>query len=215
MLRRQSGFTLAEVLVSTAIAFALGWLLLRLVESAVGAAALANARTNAANSSDRLAERLDADASSAWSVFVPDADVAGNANGDGHELDFASEDASHAQYWWAYDYDAASQTVTQYAYEPGNAARAVQAFDGIARFVAKGFNATALTDRASGAYDPLFAGATVSNVDFDFGWNPRALGGNPLVRVALNAAGVERELVLSSATAPSHFTAVVQYTPPP
>ncbi|MBV8490881.1 MAG: prepilin-type N-terminal cleavage/methylation domain-containing protein [Candidatus Eremiobacteraeota bacterium] len=214
-MRRQQGFTLAEVLVATAIAFVLGWLLLRLDANASGAASRAGARAGAAGSAGRLAERLESDATSAWSVFVPDTDVQGAANADGHELDFANEDASHDRRWWAYDFDATTQTVTSYAYVPDGAPTAGERFPSVASFSARGFAISAIGDPASPIYDPLFAGASAVPVDFHFGWNARALGGNHVVRVTFDGDGSANDLLLSSATAPTHFTVVVQYTPPP
>jgi Tfp pilus assembly major pilin PilA len=214
--RRQRGFTLAELMVATGVAFVLGWLLLRLVATTLLASGHVGARLNASSSADRLAERLESDASSAWSVFVPEMDVGGAANADGHELDFVSEDASHRQYWWAYAFDARSQSVTAYAYAPGTAPAAGQQFDGVTALQAKVFAVTALPDPSSAIYDPLFAGAAATPVDFDFGWNnAQARGGNRFVRVTFSGTGVDRELLLSSGTAPSHFTVVLRYTPAP
>jgi len=69
---------------------------------------------------------------------------------------------------------------------------------------------------ASDVYDALFSTANATPVDFDFGWSqPAAVGGNALTRVQIEGTGVDRTLLLSSATAPSHFTVVVDYTPPP
>jgi len=211
----ERGFTLVEVVVSTAIAAILAVALLSLVHVAVIASASTNARVLARGSTDRLAGQLETDALGAWSVFVPADDVLGASNSDGHELDFVSEDGSHRQVWWAYAYDAAAQNVTRYAYAPGTPARPGDVFEGIAGFSARTFAVTAVGDSSSAIYDPLFAGAVVTPVEFDYGLGGNATGGNHLVRVRLFAAGVNHELLLASGTAPTHYTEVLEYTPPP
>jgi prepilin-type N-terminal cleavage/methylation domain-containing protein len=211
----QRGYTLVEILVATAIAFVIGSVALRLVHATAFAAAHADARLNARGAADRLGERLIADAASAWSVFVPPADVLGKSNADGHEIDFVSEDAAHREYWWAYGFDAATSRVTKYAYVPGSPPAAGDTFDGITGLDARTHPITDLGDAASDAYDPLFASDSLSAVDVPFTWGGTAIGGNHLARVTISALGVRKVLNLSSGTAPSHFTVVVDYTPPP
>ena len=207
---------LIEVLVAAAVAFVLVWLLVRLAGQTIFAAAHLDTRLNARSATDRLAERLESDAAGAWSIFVPANDVFGTSNADAHELDFVTEDASHRTYWWAYGYAPATERVTVYAYSPGSAPVAGDAFDGITGFGAESHPVTDISDPRSDVYDPLFSGTTAAPVDFDFGWsNALANGGNRLTRVQLEATGVDRTLLLSSATAPTHFTVVVEYTPPP
>ncbi len=207
---------LIEVLVAAAIAFVLTWLLVRLASETIFAASHLNARLDARSATDRLAERLESDAAGAWSIFVPASDVFGASNADAHELDFATEDASHHAYWWAYGYAPATQRVTVYAYTPGSAPIPGDVFDGITGFGAESHPVADLSDPRSDVYDALFAGTTVTPVDFDFGWsNALANGGNRLTRVQLEATGVDRTILLSSATAPTHFTVVVEYTPAP
>jgi prepilin-type N-terminal cleavage/methylation domain-containing protein len=211
----QRGFSLIETLVGSAIAVVIGSLLVWLAHGTIFQAAHLDARLVARTSTDRLADRLAADAASAWSVFVPANDVLGASNADGHELDFASEDASHRTYWWAYRYDPAAQCVVDYAYRPGSPPVAGDVYGAVAGFTAQTHAVTDVTDAASDVYDPLFAAATVTPVDFDYGWGAQALGGNHLVRVDVAATGINRTLLLASATAPTHFTVIVDYTPPP
>lgn len=214
-MKAQRGFSLIEVVVATAIAFVLGWLLIRVAHDVVLAAAHLDARLSAHGAADRLAEPLHSDAASAWSVFVPSSDVTGASNADGHELDFATEDASHRSYWWAYCFHSTTQNVVAYVYVPGGTPQQTHVYDGITNFTAGVHPVTALGQPSDPMYDPLFANATLTPVDVDFGWNAHALGGNHLVRAEITAPGVDRILALASGTAPSHFTVVVTYTPSP
>lgn len=179
------------------------------------AAAHLDQRLSARSTTDRLAERLSADASSAWSIFVPARDVLGNANGDGHEVDFVSEDASHRSYWWAYEFDARASQVVVYAYAPKTPPSAGDVYSGVSAFSAETHAVQDLADPASDVYDALFAGDVLTPVDVPFDWGGNAVGGNHLVRVRVAAAGIDRTMLLTTGTAPSHFTVVVDYTPSP
>jgi len=211
----QRGFSAIEVSVAAAITLLVGWQLLLMTHGMLLGAAHLDGRLRARSSADRLEERLSADAASAWSVFVPDTDVHGNANTDGHEVDFVTEDGAHHLLWWAYAYDAVRRGVTRYAYAPDATPSPGERFDDLLRLTARTHPITDLGKRDSGIYDPLFAVAAVPVVDVPFSWDPRALGGNRLVAVRIAANGVERTLLLAAATAPSHFTIIVKYTPPP
>ncbi|HTX59114.1 MAG TPA: hypothetical protein VMH02_05500 [Verrucomicrobiae bacterium] len=207
---------LAEVLVAAAIAFVLTWALVDIGHDAVFTAAHLDARLSARGTTDRLAERLESDAASAWSVFVPSDDVLGNANADGHELDFVTEDGAHATYWWAYDFSVAAQTVTAYSYVPGGAANAGDVYAGITGFSATMHAVTDVGDASSAIYDPLLAATAATPVAFDYGFaQSAALGGNRIALVRMSAPGIDRALPLATQTAPTHFTVVVRYTPAP
>lgn len=211
----QRGFSLVEVVVASAIAFTIGALLVWLTHATVLAAAHLDRRVSARSTVDRLAERMATDASSAWSIFVPARDVLGNANADGHEVDFVSEDASHRSYWWAYDYDARASQVTVYAYAPGTPPSAGDVYAGINAYSAEIHALTDLAVPSSDVYDALFASDALTPVDVPFEWGGNAAGGNHLVRVHVSAEGIDRTMLLATGTAPTHFTVVVDYTPPP
>ncbi len=211
----ERGFSLIETIVAAAIALLLGLQLLAMTHAAVLGARHLDERLRARDSADRLEERLIADAASAWSVFVPAADVHGERNADGHEVDFVTEDGAHAPSWWAYAFDAGSQRVTRYAYVPGGPVLSGDRYDDLAGLSAQTHPISDLGRRASGVYDPLFAGASAPNVEVTFGWNPAATGGNRVAAVRVTGDGIDRTLLLSAATAPSRFTVVVKYTPAP
>lgn len=214
-MRSQRGFSLAEITVASAIAFTIGALLVWLTHVTVLAAAHLDRRLSARDTVDRLAERMMTDASSAWSVFVPVHDVLGDANADGHELDVVSEDASHRSYWWAYDFDARASHVTVYAYAPGTPPSAGDVYPDVNAFSAETHALRDLADPSSDVYDALFAGDVLTPVDVPFDWGGNAIGGNHLVRLHVSAEGVDRTILLATGTAPTHFTVVVDYTPPP
>lgn len=214
-MRSQRGFSLAEIIIASAIAFSIGALLVWLTHATVLAAAHLDRRLSSRSTVDRLAERMTTDASSAWSVFVPKRDVLGNANADGHELDFVSEDASHSSYWWAYDFDARASHVTVYAYAPGTPPSAGDVYPDVNAFAAETHALRDLADPSSDVYDVLFAGDVLTPVDIPFDWGSNAVGGNHVVRVRVATEGVDRTMLLATGTAPTHFTVVVDYTPPP
>lgn len=211
----QRGFSLAEILVASAIALTIGALLVWLTHSTVLAAAHLDRRLSSRSSIDRLAERVTSDASSAWSVFVPARDVLGNANADGHELDFVSEDASHRSCWWAYDFSAEASQVTVYAYAPGTPPSAGDAYSGVNAFSAETHALGDLADPSSDVYDALFTGDVLTPVDVPFDWGGNAVGGNHLVRLHVAGEGADRTMLLATGTAPTHFTVLVDYTPSP
>jgi type II secretory pathway pseudopilin PulG len=211
----ERGFTLIETVVGAAIAAFVVWGLVAATDRYATASALLNARLNAQASADRLLERMSAEAASSWAVFVPQNDVLGNANADGHELDFFTEDASHRAYAWAYLYDAGSKNLTRYAYAPNAAPVAGDLVGTFDAFSAQSIDVWALGDSSSVAYDPLFAHSAASIVHYTFAAMPGAVGGNPLVRVHLVGSGVDVTEMLASGTAPTKFTVTIPYTPSP
>lgn len=214
-MKAQRGFSLLETLVAAAIAFIIGWQLLQLTHATALGASRFDRRVRARSAVDALEERLAADAAGAWSVFVPAADVRGQPNGDGHEVDFVTEDAAHRSYWWAYAYDPAAGRVTHYTYAPGRSAAAGESYDGVDAFDARTHSISDLARPQSAIYDPLFAGDALVPVDLPFGWNAAAVGGNHIVHVRVRGGNTLADTLLTSANAPTHFTIVVRYTPPP
>jgi prepilin-type N-terminal cleavage/methylation domain-containing protein len=215
MQTRQAGFTLIETLVSAAIASTILWALVAMADRYVTAAAQLDTRLSAQAGVERVLERLSSEAASAWAVDVPATDVLGVSNADGHELDLFTEDVAHRPYGWAYTYDAASQTITRYAYAPGAAPVAGASVSGVDVFSARPLALSTLVSSTSPQADPLFAGTTVRDVSYAYPAMPSAIGGTGVVEVHIVAAGVDRLERFASATAPTMFTVVVEYTPSP
>lgn len=196
---RQVGFTLIETLIGAAIGALLVWGVLVFADRMAAWGNAANQRVNAVAGAGRLVERMSSEAASSMAVYVPATDALGASNGDGHEVDFFTQDGAHRTYLWAYTFSAAAKTVTRYALNPGNAAIAGDTLADIDAFSANALRVTQLP-----AYDPLFAAASASDVP-----------GNRLVAVQITASGVNRSVLLASADAPTAFTVVVTYTPSP
>lgn len=210
MRESQAGFTLVELVVGAAIAaVVIGGLVLAASRLTLTTAAL-DTRVQSISASERLVERLTAEAASAWAVYVPATDVNGNANADGHEVDFFSEDGAHRAYSWAYTFDANQKRVTRYAFASGAAPSAGEEIGPIDAFAA-----TTVAVTQVGPIDPLFAGAIASPVSYAFDAAPSAVGGNALVQLQISASGVDRRELLASGTAPTTFTVIVNYTPSP
>jgi type II secretory pathway pseudopilin PulG len=207
---RQAGFTLLETVVGAAIGVTIVWCVLAFADRLVFWSASANARLNAVANTERLIERMSSEAASSLAVFVPATDALGAANSDGHEVDFFTEDGAHRTYSWAYNFAAATKTITRFTLDPGNAATAGDTLGGIDTFSANPLPVSQLS-----AYDPLFAGAGASDVPYTFAAMPGALGGNRLVAVQIAASGVNRSALLASGDAPTAFTVVVTYTASP
>jgi Tfp pilus assembly protein PilV len=209
-MERQSGFTLLETLIGAAIGAAIVWGLVVFADRIAAWGYAANMRLNAVADTDRLIERMSSEAASSWAVYVPATDALGASNSDGHEVDFFTEDGAHRTYTWAYNFDAATKTVTRYTTDPGNAPAPGDTLGSIDTFSASGLGVSEL-----GSYDPLFAGASATDVPFTFAAMPGAIGGNRLVVVQITASGVNRSALLAGGDAPTAFTVVVTYTPSP
>lgn len=208
--KRESGFTLVDMLVGIAIGSLVLALLLMIATHVSTVAASTDARAQAQSTVNRVGERLASDAASAQAVFVPAADVNGTPNADGHELDFYAEDSSHRTYAWAYTYDAASKTLTRYVYAPGVAPVGGEQFTSL-----DAFDATTIPASQIASADPLFAGATVTDVAYNVPAISSARAGNALVDVHLVAHDIDTRTLLATTSAPTSFTVLVTYTPSP
>lgn len=168
-------------------------------------------RQSSDNELEGLAARLESEEDSAWAIFTPPSD--------GHELDFFVRDARSRAHFWAYRYDAVSQTLQRLAYASpgGTAVRDGPPLTGITAFLAQTYPITALGDSASPVYSNLYANAALTPAAMRFGFtgHPEIAGGNQITYVRVATKYSVRELQLSTQTAPSGFTVVLRYTPAP
>ena len=84
---------------------------------------------------------------------------------------------------------------------------------GAGTFSAQTYDITALQNPSSPIYNPLYAGAVLRPVAVQFAAG--ALGGNALTAVTVASEHYVRAMLLTTRTAPSGFTVVLRYTPPP
>ncbi|HVS46821.1 MAG TPA: type II secretion system protein [Verrucomicrobiae bacterium] len=213
----QRGFTLIDVLVGAAIAVLVGTLSIAVAHAFVGWTARTARVVSATSAIDRLTDRWDAAAASAWAIFTPVDDVFGVSNADGHEFDIATQDDRRRRSYRAYVYDAARQRLSEYLYAtPGDPPTATgDVSSGVTAFAAQTQSPSTLQQSGDALYDPLFARSTIVDADVAVGLGAQALGGNRLTRIHIATNGFDRTVMLASGTAPSSFTIVLTYTPPP
>lgn len=199
-----------------AIAIVLGAVLLRSATAVLHWTTLQAARDTEHGQIGELVDRLEADEDSAWAIFTPPNDVHGASNADGHEVDFFNRDGKNQPYFWSYTYDAPAQTLTRYLYSTlGGAATADVTYTGIGAFYSHTYPLTSLQDTSSKIYSPLYAGATLRPGAITFFPGTDVAGGNQITFVRIAGKTLERELQLSTQTAPSGFIVELQYTPAP
>jgi type II secretory pathway pseudopilin PulG len=215
---RQRGFSLVEVVVAMGCAVLLGTTLLGIGHAFVDWTARTSHTADAQSSLDALADRWYADAATAWAVFTPANDVLGKSNADGHEFDTVTQDDRRRTSYRAYCYDASTKQLASYAYgSPGDPPEPTgDVFDNISAFDARTYPLSSLRDANSRIYDPLFASATVVDADVHLqNLDPDAVAGNRITRVHIASDRLDRVVMLTSGTSPSHFTIVLKYTPAP
>lgn len=213
----ERGFTLIDVLVGTAIAVLIGGISIAIVHALVGGTVHTARSVTATSSLDRLADRWNAASAGAWAIFTPSDDVFGAPNTDGHEFDIATQDDLRRTSYRAYVYNAPAQQLREYVYaSPGDPPIATgDVSTGVTAFVATTESPSALQHSGDPLYDPLFSPSTIVDADVDVGMGAQAVGGNRLTSVRIAAGSFTRTILLASGTAPSSFTVVLTYTPPP
>lgn len=222
---RQRGFAMIELVVGIALMVAATAALASILHASVANSA---ARTRQQHASIDLADfvnGVEADADDAVAIFVPTRDVNGNANSDGHEVDFFTRDASKTPHFWAYLYTAPSPTapakeggtIQKYIYStPGGAATA----QGNPQTGFLGLAATSI--EASSVSSPMFAsGAKPASHDVPTGF-AGVVAGNKATQITVSAVagtagGKEtRTLLLMAGLLPNGLQAVIgTFTPPP
>lgn len=199
----EQGFTLVEMFVATGVWIVLGGTLLYVTQGLLSDAKLITSRQSAYVELAHLIETWEAEATSALAIFVPSKDVLGSDNTDGHELDFYSRDASREGHFWAYRWDARTQTLQRYTYRvPGTTATPSDpAVTGITAF-------TAVRKLASTVAQPFLAGYVPRDVFVNFGY-PEVTGGNAIADVKVADARNTFEIELLPGTMVSGFQVIV------
>lgn len=211
----QRGFTLIETL----IAITIGVVVLALLTTAIQWA-LQWGRTIATRQTEHaqfeaLVDRLHAEEDTAWAIFTPSTDVLGQANADGHEVDFFTRDSHDRPYFWAYRYDASARTVAKYVYSrPGTPAiiDPASVVNGVASFKSATYTIDKLADASSPIYNPLFAAKTLRPVAIHYGYGSEVAGGNQITTVNFTGKTITESAQLTTQTAPSGWTVRFHYT---
>jgi len=208
--KRTSAFTLVELLIAAGISIAVtAGLVLLLHRAFLGAEALAAHRHAYALAED-LSDRWQAEAASAFAVFIPASDVLGGANADGHEVDFFTRDGQDRPLFWAYRFDASLHVLQRYTYAaPGAlAAPSGEPLSAVTSFAAGTLRVDAFTE-------PIFAGHARAPVTERLGY-PGVAGGNAVTELHLVTSDDAITADVLPGVAPSGFTIVVgTFTPAP
>jgi hypothetical protein len=216
---RMRGLSILETIISVAV--------LALIILAVGEAVSHTMRTDSmtigrageARSASGLEARLNEEARSATSVFVPPLDVLGQSNSgeDAHEVDFFRKLSGGASAYVAYRFDRASGTVTRYDYLlAGNAPQTSDA-----DLAASGIAAFSPQMLAVGSTGDVVGGQEIAPVTVYYG-SLQTAGGNGVVTVSVvttsgPAAPAQSDTIhLSARSAPTDLAELVSSaTPPP
>jgi type II secretory pathway pseudopilin PulG len=209
----ERGFTLIEVLFAAAGFVVLTVGLVMLFGGFVQGAAKQSAQQGASEAAFRVVANLERDAQTAIAIFIPANDVLGNANADGHEVDFYTKDATRTAFFAAYRFDAAALTITRYTYaQPGSPATA-----GGSPIPATSFSATRLLASALAndpAVAPLLGGYTPQDISLQVGYTG-VTAGNALVSVTVVTSAKNLTVRLLPGVLPAAFTIVGTSTPTP
>ena len=231
-MKHQRGFSTLEVIVALAISLGVGLAALALiVQLTHGVADAASSRASTL-AIETLEGSLRSEAQSAFAVFVPAKDVFGDADADGHEVDFYTKSDTGRDEFWAYRYDAAKSTVQRYDYAtPAGGATAVTvgvrdrttgnvdsaqrypSMSGITHFAAASLEAEQAVGAKSDAYGRVAASVlngtvhpepvSFNNATLD---RPDLYGGNVAVGLDLANAHGAGHVQLVAGTMPNGFT---------
>ncbi len=221
----ERGFSLIEVMIAAAV-------FVVMMGTAVAAIVMTgNVMRSAATTQrgtgaiDRQVAELRAEAATASAVFVPPADLHGEPNADGHEVDFYSKGQANRDVFWRYVFDAASATLRRYDYDPQvnaiggvrdprsgaiDAAASYPEIPDISAFSARVLEAGALADPAQNRYAAAFSrvpsGEPVSLNDPANGRDvPGLVGGNRIVAISLANSKAARTIHIAAGTMPTGF----------
>lgn len=111
---RERGQSLIETLLAVFIGLRITGVVLYALAQLLGVFRLQEARDLEQSTIGQLTDHLTTEEDDAWAIYVPPKDVLGNANDDGHEVDFFARNGKQQPFFWAYTYDAGTHTVRRY-----------------------------------------------------------------------------------------------------
>lgn len=215
---RLRGFTILETLISVAILVLLILVVGDAVSHTLHAGSLHIGRASEIRSASSMEARLNEEARSSTSVFVPPIDVLGddNSSTNAHEVDFFRKASDGSDTYVAYRFDRGSGTVTRYDYalvgKTPQPSHADLSATGIASFSPQ------LVD--VGATGDVVGGRSITPVSVYYG-SLRNVGGNGVVLLdittsAVGGAPAESSTIhLATKSAPTDLAELVSGSSPP
>ena len=129
------GYTLVELLVSTAIVLILTIAVGNAIVASLHLQAMHADRVTMSRSASELAARLSEEARSSTAVFIPSLDITGNPNtgtAGSHEVDFFRRLSAGGEAFVAYSFDPQTGDVVRYEYSASSGAKTILAQDLVA-----------------------------------------------------------------------------------
>jgi hypothetical protein len=215
---RSRGLTIVETIFSVAILALIIFLVGDAVSHTLRTSSLDLGRASEARGASSLEARLNEEARSATSVFVPALDVLGqdNSSANAHEVDYYRKASDGSDAFVAYLFDRASGTVTRYDYTlSGNTPQTSDAdltASGIATFFPQAI--------AIGESGDVVNGQSITPVSVYYG-SVEHVGGNGVILLGITtvaSAGAPAEsdtIHLAAKSAPTDLAELVSGTPPP
>jgi len=214
MTRQSRGYTLVELLVAMVILVLLLFAVGDAISRTLGNEARDVERIGSSRTTSELGARLREEARSSTAVFVPAVDVNGNANSNGHEVDFFRRASAGGDAFVAYVFDSSSGLVSRVEYSKAGGTASIAHTDVVGSGVAA-FSAVRSPDSSM----PGVVG-DVGQVSILYG-NPEVAGGNDVVTVTVQDAAVAgqpaavSEIHLAPKAAPTSLAVVVPIGAPP
>jgi hypothetical protein len=215
---RLRGLTIVETIFSVAILALIIFLVGDAVSHTLRTSSLDLGRASEARGASGLEARLNEEARSATSVFVPELDVLGqdNSSSNAHEVDYFRKASDGSNAFVAYRFDRGSGTVTRYDYIlSGNKPQTSDA-----DLTASGIAAFFPQPIAIGASGDVVEAKSIANVSVYYG-SVEHVGGNGVISlgittVALPGAPAESDTIhLAAKSAPTDLAELVTGTPSP
>ncbi len=212
------GYTLVELLVSTAIILILTIAVGNTIVASLHVQAMHADRVAMSRSASELAARLSEEARSSTAVFIPSTDITGNPNtgpNGPHEVDFFRRLSAGGNAFVAYGFDASSGEVTRYEYSSTSGAKTVSAQD----LAASAIGSFSVRREHVADAGPIVGQKDPPSVTILYG-SPELAGGNDVVVAdiaAQTSSGVPSHLYvihLASRVAPTSLAILAPKSPP-